>query len=99
METLKNSMARRIGAQLTFLPEDSRASHSVSPGKDSELMTPGISGRKCLESFMKFDRPTLLAKMFSASLIGQMGWCSKWCALTWRLKATKSHRLYFQLRV
>jgi hypothetical protein len=37
--------------------------------------------------------------MFTASLIGQAGWSSKWCVMTWKIKATKYHRLLFQLRV
>jgi len=35
--------------------------------------------------------------MFSALLIGQEGWYSKRCKLTWKLKGTKSNRMYFQL--
>jgi hypothetical protein len=35
--------------------------------------------------------------MFSALLIGQEGWYSKRCKLTWKLKGTKYNRMYFQL--
>jgi hypothetical protein len=35
--------------------------------------------------------------MFSALLIGQEGWSSTKCRLTWKLKGTKYNRLYFQL--
>lgn len=35
--------------------------------------------------------------MFSELLIGMPGWYSSRCALTWKLKATKSGRVYFQL--
>jgi hypothetical protein len=35
--------------------------------------------------------------MFAASLIGQKGWYSTRCRLTWNLQGTKSFRLYFQL--
>jgi hypothetical protein len=35
--------------------------------------------------------------MFSALLIGQEGWFSTKCKLTWKLKGTKYNRTYFQL--
>lgn len=35
--------------------------------------------------------------MFPALLIGMEGWSSKRCKLIWKLKGTRSHRLYFQL--
>jgi hypothetical protein len=35
--------------------------------------------------------------MFVGLLIGQGDWYSKRCALTWKLKGTKSYRYYFQL--
>lgn len=55
------------------------------------------SGRRCLESYGKFSRHGSWAKMFSALLIGMEGWYSKRCRLTWKLKGTKSNRMYFQL--
>jgi hypothetical protein len=36
--------------------------------------------------------------MFSALLIGQAGWYSRRCKLTWKVKGTKYNRMYFQLR-
>jgi hypothetical protein len=36
--------------------------------------------------------------MFSALLIGQTGWYSRRCKLTWKVKGTKYNRMYFQLR-
>jgi hypothetical protein len=39
----------------------------------------------------------LWAKTFSALLIGQEGWYSTRCRLTWKLKGTKYNRMYFQL--
>ena len=37
------------------------------------------------------------AKTFPALLIGQKGWYSRRCKLTWKLRGTRSSRLYFQL--
>jgi len=56
-----------------------------------------ISGQKCLEQFEKFDHVGLWAKTFSALLIGQADWFSRRCKLTWKLRGTKSRRMYFQL--
>ena len=62
-------------------------------------MTRATCGPLCLESFARFNRATFWAKMFTASLIGRTGWYSSRCVLTWNLSATKSHRMYFRLRV
>jgi hypothetical protein len=37
--------------------------------------------------------------MFAGLLVGMTGWYSTRCALTWKLKATKSNRTFFQLAV
>ena len=37
-------------------------------------------------------------RTFAASLVGMKGWFSTRCALTWKVKATKSSRLYFLLQ-
>lgn len=55
------------------------------------------SGRRCLEQYGRFNHDSLWAKMFPGLLIGMEGWYSKRCRLTWKLKGTKSGRLYFQL--
>ena len=55
------------------------------------------SGRKCLEQLERFNRVGSWGKMFLALLIGQEGWYSTRCKLTWKLKGTKYSRLYFQL--
>jgi hypothetical protein len=54
-------------------------------------------GRKCLEQFERFPRAGLWAKTFAALLIGTGEWYSTKCRLTWKLKATKCCRFYFQL--
>ena len=87
--------------QSTFSQEGSR--NHVNPiqsqEKEKEQTMIDISGRKCLEQFGKFNRATSWAKMFAASLIGMEGWYSMRCNLTWKLRATKSCRFYFQLAV
>lgn len=65
---------------------------------DSERRTNATCGPKCVEQLERFNHVGSWAKMFSALLIGQEGWYSKRCKLTWRLKGTKSNRLYFQLQ-
>jgi hypothetical protein len=52
--------------------------------------------RKCLEQFDKFQVGTW-AKTYANLLIGQEGWSSITCNLTWKLRSTKSHRFYFHL--
>ncbi len=56
-----------------------------------------IGHQKVLEQFEKFNRVGLWAKKFADLLIGMEGWYSMKCSLTWKLRATKSHRFYFQL--
>jgi hypothetical protein len=65
---------------------------------DSEKRMNATCGPKCLEQFEKFNHVGSWAKTFSALLIGMGGWYSKRCKLTWKLKGTKSNRLYFQLQ-
>lgn len=64
---------------------------------DLERKMTATSGRKCLEQFEKFNRVGSWAKTFADLLIGMEGWYSMKCKLTWKLKATKLHRFYFQL--
>lgn len=58
-----------------------------------------IYGQKCLGQFEKLSHAGLWAKMFTALLIGQEGWCSTRCSLIWKMRGTKYNRIYFQLRV
>ena len=57
-----------------------------------------IYGRRCLESFERLAPPMSWRRMFAASLVGMKGWFSTRCALTWKVKATKSARSYFLLQ-
>lgn len=75
----------------------SRASHSALPEKEREQKITATSGRKCSEQFKRFNRYGSWAKTFLDLLIGQGDWYSSKCRLTWKMKGTKSHRIYFQL--
>ncbi len=83
--------------QLTLFQEDSPVSPTQWPERDLEKRMTDTSGQRCLESFGKFSRHGLWAKMFSDLLIGQEGWYSTKCRLIWKLKGTKYNRMYFQL--
>jgi hypothetical protein len=83
--------------QLTFLRADSLVNHTHPQESDSVKRIRDTSGQRCLEQFERFSRPGLWAKMFAGLLIGTEGWYSTRCKLIWKLKATKSHRFYFQL--
>ena len=74
------------------------ASHTQPPESGSEKKTSDTCGLKCLEQFGKFNHVGSWAKTFSALLIGTGDWYSTRCKLTWKLKGTKSNRLYFQLQ-
>ena len=63
-----------------------------------EHPTIDICGRRCLESFERLAPPTSWRRTFAASLVGMKGWFSTRCALTWKVKATKSSRSYFLLQ-
>jgi hypothetical protein len=74
------------------------ASHTHQQESDSEKKMSAICGLKCVEQLEKFNHVGSWAKTFSALLIGMEGWYSKRCKLIWKLKGTKSNRMYFQLR-
>ena len=89
----------KTGTQMTlFSQEVFLASHTQPPGSDLEKKMNATCGPKCVDSFGRFNRNGLWAKTFSALLIGQEGWFSKRCRLTWKVKGTKYNRMYFQLR-
>ena len=81
--------------QLMLFPAGSRASRSLAPGSDEARRMTVTSGRKCSASLMKSSPLGLLARMLLESSI----WRSTMCCLTWKEKATKQGRLYFQLAV
>lgn len=73
------------------------ASHTAQPEKERAKKMTATSGRKCLGQLEKFSHVGLWAKTFTALLIGQEDWYSTKCNLIWKMKATRSHRIYFQL--
>lgn len=74
-----------------------RANRTVSQEKEKGRMITATSGQKCLESFRRLNQSGLWAKTFAELLVGQEGWYSSKCRLTWKLSGTKYKRLYFQL--
>ena len=98
METLKNSTRQLTLDELISSQEDSRANPTPSQESGWARKTNATCGPKCVESFGKFSRVGSWAKTFAALLVGMEGWSSTRCKLTWKLKGTKSHRMYFQLQ-
>lgn len=85
------------GEKSTSSPEDSHVSHTAPQESDLGKKMTVTSGRRCLEQYGRFSHDTLWGKMFPGLLIGMEGWFSTRCKLNWKLKGTKSGRLYFQL--
>ena len=99
MKTLQKQISLFTEDKSTSSQEDSLASRIVSQGNEKAKKMNATSGQKCLEQFEKFNHVGLWAKTFAALLVGMEGWYSMRCKLTWKLKGTKSNRLYFQLAV
>ena len=97
MQTSRRQISLFTEDESTLSPEDSHASPTQAQASDLEQKMTATSGLKCLDAFGRFSRNGSWAKTFSALLIGIEGWYSKRCRLTWKLKGTKSNRLYFQL--
>lgn len=81
------------------LPAGSRSRASHFQQQENEKVQPitVTSGRKCCEQFGRFAPDGSWAKTFSELLVGTEDWFSSRCTLTWKLRGTKSRRLYFQL--
>ena len=99
MQTYEQRILPFGEAESTFSRADSRASHSRLLANDEEWKMTVTSGRKCCEQFARFVPDGSWAKTFSELLIGRTDWYSSKCALTWKLKATRSNRMYFLLAV
>lgn len=97
MKTLKQQTLLVGEEKSTSSPEDSRASHFQQPVNEKVQPITVTSGRKCLEQFGKLSPDGSWARTFSELLVGTEEWYSSRCNLTWKLKGTKSKRLYFQL--
>lgn len=98
MKTLPKQTSLFTEETLTSLREDSRVSHSVQQEIEKEQRTLGTFGRKCSVLYEKFAPVGSLERTFMDLLVGMEDWYSTRCALTWRMKASKSSRLYCQLQ-
>jgi hypothetical protein len=78
-------------------PVDSRASRTALQEKEKAKKTLATYGLRCLEQYGRFNQHTSWGKTFMGLLIGTGDWFSTRRKLTWKMKATKSSRLYFQL--
>lgn len=81
----------------TYSRGDSLASHFQRQGNGKVQPITVTSGRKCCEQFGKLVPDGSWAKTFSELLIGREDWFSSECTLTWKLRGTRSRRLFFQL--
>ena len=83
------------GQMSMFSAEASRdlASRLAWPGSEEARRMTAISGRKCFELSKNCGPLGWLERM----LLGSSHWGSMVCWLTWKAKATKQGRLYFQL--
>lgn len=97
--TSHNSTQLNIWDELTSSQEDSPANPIATQVCDLAKQTTDTSGLKCSESYERFNPPTWSVKMFRALSRGTMGWFSRRCKLTWKMKGTKYKRTYFQLAV
>lgn len=79
--------------QLTLFPADFLASHSAQPGNAEAVKMTATSGQRCSELLRNCGPVGLLVK----TLLESSTWHSTRCFLTWKYKATKQGRLFFQL--
>ncbi len=77
--------------------EVSLASLSPKLDEEGERKMTATSGLKCYELYGSFIRGGSSVKMLAALLLGAEVWYSNKSTLIWRLRATKSKRLLFQL--
>src|SRR5271167_2297519 len=85
--------------QLTLSLEGSHDHVNPTPLQEKEKAKKMIatSGHGCLLQLKQFNHVGLWVKTFTELLIGQEGWYSTKCKLTWKLRATKYSRMYCQL--
>jgi hypothetical protein len=95
--TSQNQISLFGEAELTYSPAGFPASLSAPLDSERERMMTATSGRRCLERFEKLRQPTSWAKTLTAFLLGRTDWYSRPCALTWKMKVTRSQRIAFQL--
>jgi len=98
MKTSKNLTGQLTLDELISSAEASHANHLAQQESGEGHPTIDIYGRKCSALFDKLAPRMSWQRTFAASLVGMKGWYSTRCALTWKVKATKSFRSYFQLQ-
>jgi hypothetical protein len=90
--TSEPSTERATEAQ-PYLPEGFLASHFPRPGSEEARKMTVTSGRKCSGLYTKLGPLGCLVR----TLLESSRWNSTECFLTWKVKATPSRRLLFQL--
>ena len=98
MKTSKHSTRQLTLEESILLQEGFPVSHLAQQDREKGQPTIDISGPKCFALFEKLAPSGSWQKTFAASLVGMKGWFSTRCALTWRVKVTKSSRSYFLLQ-
>jgi hypothetical protein len=98
MKTSKNLTGQLTLDELISSAEASHANHLAQQESGEGHPTIDIYGRKCSELFDKLAPRMSWRRTFVASLVGMTGWYSTRCALTWKVKVTKSSRSYFLLQ-
>ena len=94
----KNSSQTELNFQMSS-QEGSRANRSRSQANKKERVTTDISGQRCFALSRHSNRGSWLARTCEELLTSKTAWSSKLCALTWKMKDTKSKRSIFQLQV
>jgi hypothetical protein len=96
--TISRQLTLEFGEEkLMSSPVGFPVSPSVPLEKGWEKKMSAIFGLKCSGQSEKSDHGMSWGKMFVDSLIGRTDWSSKRCSLIWKVRDTKSKRLYFQL--
>lgn len=98
MATSRRRALANIKGGLPFSPEDSPVSLIRPQASDLDQVMTDISGQNSIEQWMRLNPHGLWQKMFLDYLVGTEAWCSTRSVLTWKVKATKSYRLYFLLQ-
>lgn len=99
MEILPKQISLFTEENATSSQVDFLVNRTQQPESGLAKMMNATYGRRCLERYGRLAPDTLWAKTFPALLVGMEGWCSMRCRLTWKLRGTKSSRLYFLLQV
>lgn len=99
MITSKKQISQNTEDRSISLPEASLVNRSLMPDSKGGQVIPVTFGRTCLEQLEKFAPNGSSQRMFVDLLVGMPGWYSTRCVLTWKMRATKSSRVYCQLAV